>query len=66
MNPSASSLQPSFRTCPDCDGNGGYNVIDYARVTSRTITPPEKWVACETCDGSGEVEVLDLHEDEAA
>ena len=31
-------------TCPDCDGEGGYEDWD------------DEWVNCDTCDGTGEVE----------
>lgn len=43
--------------CPDCEGTGKVDVIDYLRVNSTTISPPYITIECSLCSGSGFVSV---------
>lgn len=45
------------RTCPECNGEGEVDIIDYLRVNSRTIDVPYKTITCPECDGEGYKEV---------
>lgn len=54
---SAAEKRYAMRTCPGCDGSGGYWAIDQRLVRWNTVTPPEVWNRCGDCDGEGEIEV---------
>jgi len=43
-------------TCPTCEGEGEYDVVDQSRVNCRTETPPYRKVVCEDCRGEGWIE----------
>jgi len=43
--------------CPDCNGEGYIDEIDYKRVNSTSIDVPYKLVICQFCDGQGFIEV---------
>lgn len=47
----------ALTTCPGCDGEGGFWVVEQSRVHWNTVTPPEVWNRCEQCGGEGEIEV---------
>ena len=42
--------------CPDCNGEGWIEEIDYLKVHSATIDVPYKYTKCEKCDGTGIIE----------
>lgn len=42
--------------CPDCNGEGWVEEIDWRKVNSATIDIPYKKVKCEKCDGTGVIE----------
>lgn len=49
-------------TCPLCDGDGRYEVVDFRRLTSASEEPPLMWRSCEKCRGEGVVHVDETSE----
>jgi len=50
-------------TCPDCNGEGRVDEIDYSKVNSATIDIPYKSVPCDKCKGEGKIEMEDEEEE---
>lgn len=48
--------------CPNCDGTGSVDEINYARVNAYTISPPYHPVECDKCKGFGIIEIQDEEE----
>lgn len=43
--------------CPKCGGDGGWEAIDFRRVTFVSVEPPLRWQECPRCKGAKTIEV---------
>lgn len=42
-----------IQDCELCGGTGNVDIVDYDRVTGKTISPPYKTIKCPECNGEG-------------
>lgn len=43
--------------CPKCGGDGGWEAIDFRRVTFVSVEPPLRWQECPRCKGAKTIDV---------